>query len=503
MNRRAFIQQTSVASLALGARSPASGAKPKRASVFNAVQIHPFSFYDEGPERVLDLLQETAGINALLVYSHLYGADQGVPVECLAPDHPGYTPIAPAARKYRRVWARHGAGAFGGQLLSHPADEQGKEFADKDLFSELAPLCARRGMKLMGRILEPRGSNYDGVIRNWARVAVVDLNGNRGQNACWNHPDYRAFWAVTVADTLRHNPLEGFMLGAERTGPLYRLIAEGEPPSCFCAHCEARMGAKGVDSRRLRAGYAALNEWIQAMRRETRRPADGALVTFLRLAMRHPEVLVWEREWALSLEEALAGLVQAIKAVRPDALVGRHVDHQQSSWDIFYRAAVSYADMAEHMDFLKPVVYHDIAAARVQRWVIEQFTKSVLADLSKPQTLDLYYAVFGLDPAKEPALNALRNGGFSPDYVYRETKRCVDGVAGKARVYPGIGFDIPFHRADGPPVPHTSDPEVLLAATKRSFEAGAQGIVVCREYQEMRLPNLRAIGKALRGLGKL
>jgi len=501
MNRRTFLTQTAAAALALPA-SRAFAAAPAK-PVFNAVQIHPFSFYDEGPERVLDLLQETAGINALLVYSHLYGADQGVPLEVLAHDHPGYTPVAPSARRYRRVWARHGAGAFDGQLLRHPVAERDVEYAHKNVFADLAPLCRKRGMKLMGRILEPRGSAYDGVITNWAAASSVDITGQPRRNACWNNPDYRAFWQTTVADTFRHNPLEGFMLGAERTGPLYRLIAEGEPPSCFCPHCQARMKAKGVDEARLRAGYAALNEWIQSMRRETKRPADGALVTFLRLVMRHPEVLVWEREWALALEEAMAALARSIKAVKPDALVGRHIDHQQTSWDIFYRAAVSYGEMATTVDFLKPVVYHDIAAPRVNRWLLGEFGKSLLADLSQAQTLDLYYAVFGLDASREPALAAMMNGGFTPDYVYRETKRCVDGVAGKARVFPGIGFDIPFHRKDAPPRPHPSDPAVLAEAVKQTFRAGADGIVVCREYQEMRVPNLRAIGAVLRELGKI
>jgi hypothetical protein len=500
LNRRRFLTATA-ASLALPAARIFAAAPAKPA--FIGVQIHPFSFYDEGPERALDLLQETAGINALLVYSHLYGADQGVPLETLAHDHPGFTPVAPAQRKYRRVWARHGAGAFDGQLLKHPAAEGDVEYAGKDVFAELAPLCRKRGMTLMGRVLEPRGSNYDGVITNWAAVSSVDIAGQPRRNACWNHPDYRAFWAATVTDTFRQNPFEGFMLGAERTGPLYRLLAEGESPSCFCQHCRARMKEKGVDEQRLRAGFAALNEWVQAMRRETRRPADGALVTFLRLLMRHPEVLVWEREWALALEEAMAALARAIKSVKPDALVGRHIDHQQSSWDIFYRAAVSYGEMAATVDFLKPVVYHDIAAPRVNRWLLGEFGKSLLADLSQAQSLDLYYAVFGLDPRKEPALDAMMDGGFSPDYVYLETKRCVDGVAGKARVFPGIGFDIPFHRKDAPPRPHPSDPAVLGEAVKQTFRAGADGIVVCREYQEMRVPNLKAIGAALRELGKV
>lgn len=499
-SRREFLAATAgmAAGLTSASHSTISRATPAGPSrAFVGVQIHPFSFYDEGPEQVLDLLQSTAGINALLIYTHLYAADQAVPKDVLAHDHPGFTPAEPKSRRYRRVWARHSAAAFKDSRLKHPPAEKDVEYAGRDLFEELAPLCRARGMKLMGRILEPRGQAYTAVIQNFADALVVDIDGKQGASACWNNPDYRSFWQLTVADSFQSNPLDGFMIGAERTGPLYRLIQAGEPPSCFCRHCQARMQAQGIDQQRLRAGYQALREWILAMRREPTRPRDGALITFLRLMMRHPEILAWERQWALSLEEAVASLAKSIKSVKPEALVGRHIDHQQTSWDIFYRAAVSYAEMAQTVDFLKPVVYHDIAAPRVRQWFLAEFGKSLFADLSQPQALDLYYAVIGLDPQQEPALEAMLGGGFSPDYVFRETKRCVEGVEGKAKVYPGIGFDIPFHRAGGPPIPHRSDPEVLAQATKKAFEAGAQGIVVCREYQEMRVPNLKAIGRAL------
>jgi hypothetical protein len=500
MKRRSFLGQglaTSVAVLSPQARSMAS---PPPQSAFVGVQIHPFSFYDEGPERVLDLLQETAGIQAVLVYSHLYAADQSVPKEVLAHDHPGFLPVEPSSRRYRRVWVRHDSKAFHGMALQHPWAEPEAEYAGKDLFAELAPLCRKRGIRLMGRILEPKRTSSSNGIIHFEHTLAIDIDGQPAKVACWNHPDYRAFWEATVSDAFRQNPLEGYMLGAERTGPLYRLIQAGERPTCFCRYCQQRMKQKGIDQARLREGYTALAAWIGGMRRESQRPSDGALVVFLRLLMRFPEILVWEREFALALEEALQGLAGAIKGVKADALIGRHLDHQQSTWDIFYRAAISYEEIAAGMDFVKPVVYHDIASPRVREWMIGQFTKSILSDLSQSQALDLYYAVFGLDAAKEPALEAMLQGSFSPDYVFRETKRCVDGVQGKARVYPGIGFDIPFHRPDAPPRVHPSDPAVLREAVKQTFRAGADGLIICREYQEMKIANLRAIGQALQEL---
>jgi hypothetical protein len=58
-------------------------------------------------------------------------------------------------------------------------------------------------------------------------------------------------------------------------------------------------------------------------------------------------------------------------------------------------------------------------------------------------------------------------------------------------VYPGVGFDIPGQGA-------ASDPETVYEATRKAFQAGAGGLIISREYDEMRVPNLRAVGRAVR-----
>ncbi len=42
------------------------------------------------------------------------------------------------------------------------------------------------------------------------------------------------------------------------------------------------------------------------------------------------------------------------------------------------------------------------------------------------------------------------------------------------------------------------DPETIYQATLKSFEAGAHGIVVSREYEEMQVEHLKAVGRAFR-----
>jgi len=74
--------------------------------------------------------------------------------------------------------------------------------------------------------------------------------------------------------------------------------------------------------------------------------------------------------------------------------------------------------------------------------------------------------------------------------VFRETKRSVASANGKTRNYTGVGFDVPGSPPD--------DPDTIYQATVKAFAAGAHGIVISREYEEMKLEHLRAVGRAFR-----
>jgi hypothetical protein len=176
--------------------------------------------------------------------------------------------------------------------------------------------------------------------------------------------------------------------------------------------------------------------------------------------------------------------------VKPAAEVGWHVDHQPSSWDLVYRAE---PEMAPYSDFIKFIGYHDVLGPRIRWWYLDRLQKTVLGELSLEASLDRDYALFGYDRKAEPAVDALESAGMSPDYVFRETKRSVASAAGKTKIYTGVGFDVPWGSRHLP-----ADPEDVYRAVVRSFDAGASGIVVSREYEEMRVPNLRAVGRAVK-----
>jgi hypothetical protein len=163
------------------------------------------------------------------------------------------------------------------------------------------------------------------------------------------------------------------------------------------------------------------------------------------------------------------------------AEVGWHVDHQPSSWDLVYRAEMSYAEMAPYSDFIKFIAYHDVLGARIRHWYLERFQKTILGELTLPQCLDLYYALFGYDKNVEPKLDQLDKTDFSPDYVYRETKRSVASAEGKTKIYPGVGFDVPWGNTH---LDADADVVYVYECVLKAFEGGGAGIVVSREYEE-------------------
>ena len=86
--------------------------------------------------------------------------------------------------------------------------------------------------------------------------------------------------------------------------------------------------------------------------------------------------------------------------------------------------------------------------------------------------------------------------GLSPDYVYRETRRALEGVAGtKTLIWPGIDIDIPTE-----PNNSKCTPQSVKAAVQAAFRAGAPGVILSRKYSEMRLADLSGAGDAVREL---
>lgn len=499
LSRRQIVRTTAtIAASAMLAPDVSRGMTTARAQPLIGIQMGGHSLLDEGMDRCLDLVQSTCRANSVFLYSHSYYAAHGRAPELYA-DHG--LPIKDERRRdLTRVWLRHHAEAFKHTALGVP--EPKGEYANRDLFAETLGACKKRGLKLYARILEPDGSKLAGRIANYEQAMSVDLNGKPSLQPCRNNPEWMAWWDALVSDTMRSYPLDGFQWGAERMGPLSSLLWRGQVPFCFCSHCEARAKREGINPVRARQGFTELHGLITRIRAGGAAPADGVFTNVLRLMVKFPEVLAWDYQWRAALEDQGRRTYAHLKAARPAAQVGRHFDHQNTSWDALFLAQWSYADVAPFADFIKPILYHDILAPRLANQLAE-LKRGPLAELSLPQSLDLYYALRGYDPSRQPKLHELATRGMDPEYVGIETKRIVDLVQGKCAVISGVGVDVP-NTAPGAPDggKRPSDQAALRAAIMKAFAAGAAGILVSREYDEMQVESLKTIGATLIALGK-
>jgi hypothetical protein len=118
--------------------------------------------------------------------------------------------------------------------------------------------------------------------------------------------------------------------------------------------------------------------------------------------------------------------------------------------------------------------------------------KSLFADLTPEQVLDLTYAV---QQYRDKPLDRLAAEGLGPEYVSRETKRAVAGAGPKMKIWPGIDVDIPTAATS-----KKTTPDDVYLAVKAAFDSGAHGVLLSRKYSEMRLDNIRGAGRALREL---
>jgi hypothetical protein len=163
------------------------------------------------------------------------------------------------------------------------------------------------------------------------------------------------------------------------------------------------------------------------------------------------------------------------------------------SFSPFQRAEEDYAVLAQNCDFLRPAFYNNVAGGRFRSFV-KGANESVYGDLPPDETLNVLYRQLNYNEAPYDQLLAT---GLSANYVERETRRAVDGMAGHpVQIWPGVDIDVPVEPGEG-----QCTPESVGQAVKAVFKGGAGGIILSRNYIEMKPGNLSGAGDALRQLG--
>ncbi len=489
MNRRNFVQTAAAGAMAAAAE-PAG-------SKMIGIQVGAVSFVDEGVDKVLDVFQKEAAINTLFIATFTYGrgiAGRQVPGQPL-PDHgkQEYDNGSGPGTFQGGSYTRYNPAYFQDTVLKQ---FRAPDFGDYDVLEAVLPSARKRGMKTICWFEDVWGPRVPDV----AQAQERRFNGQNATTLCFNNPNYKNWLLGMVENYARSYEIDGIMWGSERQGAFADAIgaAHGGLPgnptnvTCFCQHCERKARDRGVSVERAREGFKALCEFTAAAARGTR-PIDGYYVQLWRLMLRYPELLAWEMLWTDSLRETYAAMHKKLKDIKPSMGIGWHIWHN-NSFSPIYRAEQDLSEIHKYSDFLKMVMYHNCGGERMASY-IRRMNSTVFRDVPQQELLDFHYRV--LDYPHEKPLAELARSGFSSDYVFREAKRAREALNGTStQLWPGIDIDIPTAATSSKSTPQGTKDAVLAA-----FRAGSDGVLLSRKYSEIRLPNLRGAGEAIRELG--
>jgi hypothetical protein len=487
LNRREFVKIAAGAGAALAIPTPVLAAG---SSKMIGIQVGAISFVDEGTEKVLDILQERASVNTLFLVAFTYGRGLG------GRQIPGYPLPDHGKQEYDLNY--HG----GNFATPHPQyykntvikDTRAPDHPNLDILAEVLPAAKKRGMKVIcwiEDVFRPDLPNID-------KVQERDLYGRNMETLCLNNPDYQNFFTGLVEDYARSYDIDGIMWGSERQGALSDSLGatHDTPPidpgnvTCFCEFCQRKAKERGINVERAKQGFLELEKFVRSAR-SGKRPSDGYFVQFWRILLRYPELAAWEMFFTDSLRETYAALYQTAKTARPALQMGWHIWHN-TSFNPIYRAEQDWRELSKYSDFIKVVMYNNCGGERMALYV-DNIGSTLYGDLSKQELTDFTYEVMGY---KERSYEQIPYTGLSADYVFRETKRALEGVAGtNTQIWAGIDVDIPTEPSNSRRTPQ-SVKEAVLA----TFRAGAPGVILSRKYSEMRLTNLSGAGEAIREL---
>jgi hypothetical protein len=478
-----------------GAPAPAQGTSAGatgglgRKKPLVGVQVGAVSFVDEGVDQVLDNLVQKGAVDTIFLATFSYGrgiAGRQVPGQPF-PDHGKQEPdtdfrggnfARPHPAFYRKTVLR---------------DTRARDHGDLDILAEVLPRARARGLKVYCWNEDVFRADIPGV----GALLETDLAGRRAESTlCAFNPDYRAFVLGLCEDHAASYPIDGLMWGTERQGPLGNALrsrhggANADPTrvTCFCTYHEKQARARNIDPGRAREGYRKLADLVQRAMAGAR-PPDGVFVTFWRLLLNYPEILAWEKMYTDGLQSLYGEIRTVVKRRRPQAEVGFHIWHN-NSFSPFYRAELDYPQLARNADFLKVVVYNNCGGPRYARY-IDTMASTLFRDIPRDDVLRFHDHVLGYS---DNDLAKLRSGGLPANYVAGETLRALAGVQGRCRIYPGIDIDIPTEEGE-----KKTGPDDVFQSVTAALKAGADGLVLSRKYSEMRLANLAAAGKAIRG----
>jgi hypothetical protein len=455
---------------------------------FVGVQVGVISFIDEGVDSTLDTLQQRGAVNAICVSALSWARGNAGRALFSFPDHGVNEPdnlqggafFPPDARYYEGTSLKH---------FTAP-DSLYEGF---NALGDVTAAARKRGIKIYPYYCETAHATPRALWQpGFSRVLEIDAFGRKAARPCLRNPDYLAWWFGVIENWFNEYDLDGIMWGIERQGPLQAML-ENEQPTCFCVHCREEAARRNIDAARAAEGYRVMSAFFDEARAGVK-GLDGYFIRFLRILFDYPEVLQWEKMWVDAHKGLYREIYGQVKFYGSQYEVGLGVWQMIDTFNPFLRAQHDPAEYRLYADWLKPVLYNVPAGARFQAFV-QRLCTTILRDASPEEWTPILYRILGLD---EAPYEELPMTGFRPEYVKEQTARFVAAAGPTVRLHPGIGIGVQDAGGTRP-----VSPADVSAGIEAAFEGGASGVMLSRNYSEMLLDNLSAVGDTLRRLGKV
>lgn len=463
---------------------------------FVGIQISPISFIDEGVEAVLDTLQGRVGVNVLMIGTVSWlGLKSGRSISHKLDGWPDHGVPEPFAMKGGAYFDPDPA--YYGKTLIKDYKAKDPEMAGRDVLAMVIPEARKRGMKVFIELMEPffkyagHGSVNTVAVPNLAQCLEVDMFGRFGSEPSTENPDYRTWILSMVEDQVRNYDLDGVMWCNERKSPLDQLV-HGEAPGDFSAAARAAAASRGLDVERVRLAFREVYDYFQKAR-AGEAFVDGALIEFLRVLLRNPEVLLWERFWLARNKDLDRELYGLVKWCNPNLSFGLNV-WNRNHFNPIRKAQWPWEEQTLYADWVKPITYQH-QSGLIYQGEMAELHKSILRDVAPEEMTPLMYKLLGLDEA--PWSEVVQTGMDPDTYVGGQCADAVRGVNGKAKVYMGVGVDAPRTREEQA----KCTPDIVRRSVLATYRNGGDGVVFSPNYASMKLTHLDGAAEALRELG--
>lgn len=456
--------------------------------VFVGIQIGAISFVDEGVEPVLDLLQEKAGVNALLISALSWSRGNAGRAAYGFPDHGVQEPDHLQGGAFFRPHPDYYGATFHSKFGA--PDSLVQNF---DTLADVIPAARARGMRVYPYYCETSSSAIRSIWQpGFPHFLDRDHWGKTATRPSLLNPQYRAWWRSVINDWFANHDLAGLLWGIERHSPLMDIF-RGDSSTGFDEYFKAEARARGIDVPRAVEGYRRIDTLLSKIR-QGERFEEGVFVMVLRQLLHYPEVLMWEKMWLDAHQAFYHEVAGLVKFFDPAKEVGFGIWQVINTYNPYLRAQYDQADYAPYADWFKPVLYHTPAGARFAQFAAN-WQQGILADASPDGAYNALATILGLEEFVAPRTEAAM-AGFKPEYVKRWTEKLIRET-GKP-VYPGIGVGVGDGGASKP-----ITPQEVMEGVHAGFEGGASGVLISRNYSEAELRNLEAVGTALKERGLL